>query len=92
MKLRNELQTITVDDRAGRHVEGVVRVRGMDARVAAGGLVIEQRLPVALDVREGADVRRIPIPRPEPYNLALAFAAAPLASFLLTRMLRKRRT
>jgi hypothetical protein len=84
VKFRNELHNVKVSDRRGRTVEGIVRVRGIDARVAGKGFVFEQQVPVGVMVHTHSGVQRIAVPRYDAgRGLALALAAPVL--FLATK-------
>jgi hypothetical protein len=84
VKLRNELQNVRVSDRNGRAVEGVVRVRGVEARLGARGVVVEMQEPVAVVVHTPSGVQRLALPRYDALPRAAAAIAGP-ALFLAAR-------
>jgi hypothetical protein len=84
VKLRNELQTIRVTTAGDRTVEGVVRVRGVDARVGRRGFIVERQTPVAVVVHTHAGVRRLALPRYDAVTGVAAALAGPML-FLATK-------
>jgi hypothetical protein len=93
MRLLNELRTVTISETAGRRVEAVVRVRGVDLRdVEAQGLHVEQQEPMQVVVREADTVRWLNLPPKEGARTLAMFVAAPIAARVLARMLKARRS
>jgi hypothetical protein len=90
MKLRNELEHVVLADSRGRSVEGVVRVRGIDARFAGRGLILQSQEPVAVLLRSPAGVSRMAMPAPS-LAPAAAMMAAPALYLAVSRILRKGR-
>jgi len=90
MKVRNDLQTVTIAARDGWTVEGVTRARTFDARVAGRGWVFAQREPVAVIVRDGGGVRRATLRERDEAPWVAAFVAAPLVYLAIRRSMRKR--
>jgi hypothetical protein len=91
VKLRNELHNTIVSDKEGRPVEGVVRVRGIDARVHGRGFVFEQQQPVAVVVQTPNGVQRLAIPSYDALPGIAAAIAAPALFLATKRMFRKGR-
>ena len=91
MKLRNEVQTVPVEGRDDLGVEGVVRLRGIDARVRGRGFVYETRQPVGVVVRTRAGVQRLSLPRDNALPGAAIALAGPLLFLTTKRLFRKGR-
>ena len=72
-----------------RSVDGLVRVRRLDARFAGRGLVLERCTPASITIRDGATVQSLPLTRPGIPASALLFVAAPVIARLLIRAARK---
>ena len=88
MKLTNEHQHVPVQLPDGRHIEGIVQVRGLDLRVAGRGVVVERRRPVAVIVRTPDTLRRLAVDeRHSPVTLLIA--VLPLASLAMRRLMRR---
>ncbi len=88
MKLTSEHQHVAVALPDGRHMEGIVQVRGLDLRVRGRGVVVERRRPVAVIVRTPDTLRRLAIDEPHS-AVALLMAALPLASLTMRRLMRR---
>ena len=91
MKLRNELQTVPVKGSGDIGVEGVVRVRGIDARVRGRGFVYESQTPLGVVVNTRAGVQRLSLPRDAALPGAAFALAGPLMFLAAKRMFRKGR-
>jgi hypothetical protein len=91
VKLRNELHNVSISDGRDRFVEGVVRVRGIDAFVAGRGLRIEQRDPVAVVVQTSTGVQRHALPRYDAFPSVAAAIAGPALFLATKRFFRKGR-
>ena len=91
MKLRNELHTVPVHARGDLDVEGVVRVRGIDARVRGRGFVFETRQPAGVVVHTRAGVQRRSIPAFDARPGALMALAGPMLFVASKRYFRKGR-
>jgi hypothetical protein len=87
MRLLNEVHSRPLMYRGGTEVRGLVRVRGVDARVRGRGVVFESHDPVAVVVSGDAGVSRVSLPTEE--RRTLAFAVPPLAFLALRLFLRK---
>ena len=92
MQLVRDEYTVEVARDATRTVEGVVRVRGLDARVAGRGGVIEWRDPHAVIVRDGGRVTRLTVPVQQRAGMLLAFVLVPVAGVFLRNALASRRS
>lgn len=88
MRIINDLRPVTVASDGAREIDGVVRVRGIDATAGDRGVRFERRVPVAIIVRDAGGVRRMTLP--EQHTNALAFIAAPLAAFAISQAFRRR--
>jgi hypothetical protein len=91
MRILNEERTTELSTTGGRTIEGRVQVRGIDARTQAQGFLYERHVPVALVVREGSEVREIPIESESIGRRVMPFVVAPVVAWLITRGLRGRR-
>jgi hypothetical protein len=91
VKLRNELQNVRVSDRNGRTVEGVVRVRGVDARVGDRGVLVKMQDPVAVVVHTPSGVQRHALPRYDAFPGVAAAIAGPALFLATKRFFRKGR-
>ena len=91
MKLRNELQTVPVQGRGDLDVEGIVRVRGIDARVRGRGFIYETRRPLGVVVHTRAGVQRLSLPRDNALPGAAVAVVGPLLFLATKRMFRKGR-
>jgi hypothetical protein len=91
VRLRNELHNVSVSDRRGRSVEGIVRVRGVDARVNGRGFVLEQRQPVGVVVHTSSGMQRLALPRHDAAGGAAIALAGPLLFLATKRFLKKGR-
>jgi hypothetical protein len=91
MKFRNEVQAVRLYERDGMTVEGVVRVQRMqfDTPVAGGGGGRYE--PLEVRVERAGESRRLPVPSGEGTALGAAVVAAPIASMIIARLLRRRR-
>jgi len=92
MRLVRDEYTVEVARDMTRTVEGVVRVRGIDARVAGRGVVVERRDPQAVIVRDGGRVTRLTIPPSQRAGMLLAFALVPVAGMFVRSALASRRS
>ncbi|MEX2247235.1 MAG: hypothetical protein WEC75_11160 [Dehalococcoidia bacterium] len=89
MDVANDLRTVTISSSDSRTVEGVARVRRIDARARGRGLVIEQHEPIAVVVHEAGSVRRIALPQASGESFGAAIVAAPLVYFALRLLMRR---
>ncbi len=90
VRLTNEFRTVPVCSTHGCDVEGIVHVRGIDARVRGQGIVLERQRPAGIVVRGPEALRRLAVTGSPPVSAAL-FAAPPIAALVLTRLLRRGR-
>jgi hypothetical protein len=88
MRILNETRTAPVAYSRGRRIEAIVRVRGVDARVGGRGFAYQRHEPQAIILRGEDDIARVTIPG---RAMNVAGAAAPVAIYLLSRALVKRR-
>lgn len=92
MRLVNELRNIRLQAGAGRSLEAVVRVRGIDARLDnRRGFVCGNHEPVALVVHGQQTFRRVSFPARENSRAALLFIALPVAAYIVARLVTGRR-
>jgi hypothetical protein len=91
VKLRNELQNVVVAAGHGRSVEGIVRVRGIDARVDGKGFVFEEQVPVGVVVRTHSGMQRITVPRYDAFPGIAVALAGPALYLAAKRFFRKGR-
>lgn len=91
VRVRNELQNVSVSGGRGRSVEGVVRVRGVDARVNGRGFVLERRQPVGVVVHTSSGMQRLTLPRQDATTGIAAVLAGPLLFLATKRYFRKGR-
>jgi hypothetical protein len=89
VRILNKTQTLPLGRSEGRSIEAVVRISGIDARAGGRGFVYERRDPQAVVVRGEDDLSRIEI-RPAD-GVPLIRMAAPVAAYLLTRIIFRRR-
>jgi hypothetical protein len=85
MQITREDVAVPVARDASRSVDGVVRVRGIDATVAGRGAIIQWREPHAVVVRDGDRVTRLAVPATDRAGMLVAFVLAPVASYLLSK-------
>lgn len=88
MRILNETRTATVAYSGDRRIEATVRVRGVEARAGSRGFSYQQHQPQSIVLRDEDEIIRIDIPRPA---MNVVSAAAPVAIYLLSRALVKRR-
>ena len=88
MKIRNDLTTVVISRAPHRTLEGVMRVRSLDARIGGRGLVVHQQEPVAVVVRDGAGVRRATLRERPNVSFTAAFLAAPALYMIVRRMVK----
>jgi len=91
VRVRNELQNVSVSEQHGRAVEGVIRVRGLDARVDGRGFVYEQQQPIGVVVRTQSGVQRLALPRSNALPGVAAALAGPVLFLATKRLFRKGR-
>jgi hypothetical protein len=91
VRLRNELHNVSVSDGRGHSVEGVVRVRGLDARVNGRGFVLERRQPVGVVVHTASGMQRMALPRSDATAGVAAVIAGPLLFLAIKRFFKKGR-
>jgi hypothetical protein len=87
VKLTNSVRSMPLVTREGRDVRGLVRVRGIDARVKGRGITLESHEPLAVLVSGEQGVTRVALPVER--SLALAYAAAPIAYLCIRVLTRK---
>jgi hypothetical protein len=88
MRILNETRAAPVAYSRGRRIEAIVRVRGVDARAGSRGFSYQRHEPQAIILRGEDDIARVAIPGP---TMNVAGAVAPVAIYLLSRALVKRR-
>jgi len=88
MRILNETRTALVAYTRGRRIDAVVRVRGVDARAGGRGFAYQRHEPQAIILRGEDDISRVAIPG---HAMNVAGAVAPVAIYLLSRALVKRR-
>lgn len=91
MRVRNELQNVSVADGPGRTVEGVIQVRGIDARAAGRGFVYERQQPIAVVVHTQSGVQRLALPRYDALPGIAVALAGPVLFLATKRFFRKGR-
>jgi hypothetical protein len=89
VRILNKTQTLPLGRSEGRSIEAVVRISGIDARAGGRGFVYERRDPQAVLVRGEDDLSSIDI-RPSG-GVPVARIAAPVAAYLLARVIFSRR-
>ncbi len=88
MRILNETRTAAVAYARGRRIEAIVRVRGVDARAGDRGSSYQRHEPRAIILRGEDDIARFAIPG---HSMNVVGAVAPVAIYLLSRALVKRR-
>ena len=91
MRVHSELQNVRIADGPGRTVEGIVRVREVDARVHGRGFVYQRQQPIGVVVHTRSEVQRVALPRNGAFASAAAALAGPVLFLATKRFFRKGR-
>jgi hypothetical protein len=85
MRMLRETERVRLDVR-GTSIEGIVSVRGIDARAEGNGLLVRMQEPVAVVVRDAEGERTLPIPATDRARTQrMLLMAMPVAAFLVSR-------
>jgi hypothetical protein len=90
MEICNELRSFQIATHDERDIQVLVRVQGISAGARGGSVVLEKHEPVAVVVCGPDAVQRLPLSQRHPF--AAAIAAVPVAAYLISRILTKRRS
>jgi hypothetical protein len=88
MRIINETRTVPLTSSHDVTVEGLVRVRGLDARAVGRGFVYERHAPQAIAMVRAGSTQVQKLPRDGALRRAVALIAVPALALLLRRLLR----
>jgi hypothetical protein len=88
MRFVNDVRRAHLGETGQGHVEGVVRVRGLEGGAGGRRFVYQRYDPEAIVVRGEDDLRRLPLDSPA-NNLPMMLA--PVAAYAVVRLMYRRR-